>query len=65
MAGKPKEINLKVEFNPGTMKYEPVLPLRKAKKKIKFEWGSLIILIIMIILITLGFLLALKYKLIP
>lgn len=34
---KIKEISFQMEFNPGTMKYEPVLPLRKIKKKTKIN----------------------------
>ncbi|MEK6830048.1 MAG: hypothetical protein AABY15_08075 [Nanoarchaeota archaeon] len=64
MAKEIKEIKVPMEFNPGLEKYEPVLPLRKAKNKIKFEWGFLITLIIGALIILGLFLLALKYGLI-
>jgi uncharacterized integral membrane protein len=52
---KKKEISLPMKFNPGTMKYEPVLPARKAKKHekidIKIKWFWIILLILIIILL--------------
>ena len=29
---KIKEIKLKMKFNPGTMSYEPILPMKKRKQ---------------------------------
>ncbi len=29
---KLKEIKLKMKFNPGTMSYEPILPIKKPRK---------------------------------
>ena len=51
-----KFVNLKMEFNPGTQKYEPILPLKKVKNKIEVDWKFIITLIIAII-ILLGILL--------
>ena len=50
---KTKFVNLKMEFNPGTQKYEPVLPLKKKKENVKkrIEWIDLIMIIIMIIIV--------------
>jgi len=62
---KVKEINLPMKFNPGLEKYEPVLPLRKVNKKIKIEWWVIIALMILALAILAGFLLLLKYGLIP
>lgn len=59
---KIKEINLPMKFNPGTLKYEPKLPLRKTNEKIplknKLKW-ILILILIMILLVVLLFLLTL------
>ncbi len=60
---KVKEIKLPMRFNPGLEKYEPVLPLRKADKNIKFDVRGLIWLFILIIVITL--LIALLSKYVP
>jgi len=60
---RTKEIKFPMKFNPGTMKYGPELPLRKKKAKIKFKWWAVITLIIIILIITIGALLALKYGL--
>ena len=61
---KTREIKPKMEFNPGVQKYEPVLPLRKVKDKIKFDLVGLIVSIIGL-LILLGILLwALQNRLI-
>ena len=62
---KIKEIKLPVKFNPGTQKYEPILPLRKTNKKleIKTNWKWIIILVISVIIVVGGILLALKYGL--
>ncbi len=60
---KVKEIKLPMEFIPGKMKYEPILPAIKTNKKInvKLSWKWLMWLIIGII-ILLGFILILlKY----
>jgi len=45
---RTKLIEPKMEFNPGTQKYEIVLPLKKTKSKIKpkIDWRGIIILII-------------------
>ncbi|MFH1327086.1 MAG: hypothetical protein ABIH59_03090 [archaeon] len=40
---KTKEIKLPMKFNPGTQKYEPVLPIIKKGKTLKMEkvgWGG-------------------------
>ena len=64
MAKKAKEIKPVMKFNVGLQKYELVLPLRKKKTKMEFEWKPLIILIIGL-LILLGLLFwALKSRLI-
>lgn len=53
---KRKNINVSMEFNPGTMKYEPVLPLRKEREnKVSFDWKWVIILLILITLFFLFF----------
>jgi len=52
---KIKEIKLPMKFNPGASKYEPILPARKADKKLEvpFNW-KWIISIILIIAILIG-----------
>jgi|TARA_Y100000034_G_C6747045_1_gene331839 hypothetical protein len=54
---KFKEIKLKMEFNPGTQKYEPKLPILKKGIKIKkwFDWQFMVFLILAVILISLSF----------
>ena len=39
-----KEIELPLEFNPGLKKYEPTLPTRKTRKKLKvgIDWKWII-----------------------
>ena len=37
MKKKTKEIQLPTRFNPGTMKFEPILPLKKTNKKVKLK----------------------------
>ncbi len=37
MKKKTKEIELPLDFNPGTQKYEPVLPVRKKGKKLRLK----------------------------
>ncbi len=51
---KIKEIELPMEFNPGLKKYEPVLPVRKTRKKLKVEadWRWIIYIIVSVILLT-------------
>lgn len=46
---KLKDIKPIMKFNPGTQKYEPQLPLRKGRSKIKINWLLVIILIILFI----------------
>ncbi len=60
-----KIIEPKMEFNPGTQKYELVLPLRKTGKKVKIKvsWKWIILLIIALIILIGASLLALKYGL--
>ncbi len=54
---RTKFIEPKMEFNPGTQKYEPVLPLKKTGKKVKIKMSlinkiiGITILALMIILI--------------
>ncbi len=50
---KKKVIELKTEFNPGTMKYEPKLPLREKSVKGKTNW-ELIIILLIILVISIG-----------
>ena len=47
---KVRELKLKMEFNPGREKYEPVLPLRKAgrKDKVKLNLKELLILVLIL-----------------
>ena len=47
---KVRELKLKMEFNPGQEKYEPVLPLRKAgrKDKVKLNLKELLILVLIL-----------------
>lgn len=49
-----KEIELPMEFNPGTKKYEPVLPLKETQKKLnqKIGWKYIILITIGMILLT-------------
>ena len=51
---KIKSVELPVEFNPGLKKYEPVLPVRKTRKKFKaeFDWKWIIIILISIVILT-------------
>jgi len=63
MEKKTKEIKLPMDFNPGTQKYEPILPLRKTREKVKIDIKPIIILIIALLILFGGFLLALKYNL--
>ena len=58
---KTREIKLPMRFNPGTQKYEPVLPLRKTGKevKVKMDLKDIIIGITLLILLTI-FIIALK-----
>jgi uncharacterized membrane protein len=51
---KTKEIKLPMEFNPGTEKYEPRLPVRKTKENVKKRIDNKFDLIIIIILIIFG-----------
>ncbi|MEX2017376.1 MAG: hypothetical protein WD876_02795 [Candidatus Pacearchaeota archaeon] len=46
-----KNIKLKEEFNPATIQYEPVLPVKKSKTKLKvrLNWKVISILIIIIL----------------
>ena len=48
---KKKEIKLPTEFNPATQKYEPILPLKKSKKKLTFNWIKFMLIILVIIII--------------
>ena len=52
---KARMINLPMEFNPGTQKYEPELPLKLSNKKRKIDINWFGLFIIMLI-ITLGML---------
>ena len=66
---KKKNIKLikpKMEFNPGTQKYEPVLPLKRIGKKfeVKINLKWIILLIITLIILIGLILLALKNELI-
>ena len=57
---KSRTINLPMKFNPGTVGFEPDLPLRNAEKtgkKEKYSWFWIILIIIIIIL----FLILLSY----
>jgi hypothetical protein len=49
---KLKEIKLQMKFNPGTLKYEPVIPVKKTGEKIssklKIKWILIIILIMIL-----------------
>ncbi|MBI3623069.1 hypothetical protein HY212_03240 [Candidatus Pacearchaeota archaeon] len=59
MNEKTKEIQLPTKFNPGTMKFEPILPLRKTNKKVKLNvnwWFIIAIIIGAIVLLLIGFL---------
>ena len=51
---KTKQFELPVEFNSGLQKYEPILPLRKTKGKIKIRmsWGDIVTFIIILIIIA-------------
>jgi hypothetical protein len=51
---KNKEIKLPMKFNPGTQKYEPILPLKKTdeKLKIKINLKEIIIATTLIILMV-------------
>jgi hypothetical protein len=52
---KIKEIKLPMEYIPGRL-YQPILPLRNVKTKIKINWKLLIkVLIIVLILGTIYF----------
>ncbi len=64
MAKKTKEIKLPVEFNVGTMKYEPLLPLRKIREGVKkrIELRDIIALIIMLIIVGIIGALLIYYK---
>ena len=62
---KIKKIKPQMEFNVGLQKYEPVLPLKKSKNKVKVNWWVIVILMVIILLIATGAFLALKYGLIP
>lgn len=63
---KKKIIQLPVEFNPGTMRYEPKLLLRRLgrKPRIKIDWKFIVILIILVGFMFILFLIILK-KYIP
>ena len=55
---KTREIKLPMRFNPGTQKYEQVLPLKKSNKKLKIDsdWrGIITVTILLIILLTIFF----------
>jgi len=47
-----KEIELPMEYNPGLHKYEPILPMKKTKRKLKIEvdWKWVVWTIISVIL---------------
>ena len=64
MAKKTKEIKPNMEFNPGTMKYEPVLPLRKTKKNVRkrIELKDIIALIIVLIIVGIVGAILIHYK---
>lgn len=58
---KTREIKLPMRFNPGTQKYEPVLPLRKIGKKVKIKLKLRdIIMMIVVLIMILIFIIALK-----
>ena len=41
-----KELILPMKFNPGLMKYEPDLPVRKSGIKIKFSWIKFLLILL-------------------
>lgn len=59
---KKKVIELPQKFNPGTMRYEPILPIRKTDKKlrVKINWKLIIALIILLSILLAIFFIALK-----
>lgn len=48
---KVKNIELPMDFNPGTMKFEPRLPIRKGKnkEKVNLKWFWIVIAVILIL----------------
>lgn len=50
---KKKEIKLRTEFNPATIKYEPTTPIKKGKLKVKirFNWKIVLTLVLVILLL--------------
>jgi len=51
---KLKEVEFKMRFNPGTQKYEPVLPLRKkekCEKIVKISWFWIILLVVLVLIL--------------
>lgn len=61
---KAKFITPEMEFNPGLQKYEPMLPLRRGKEKVKkrIELGDMIDLIIMLVIVGIVIFLLVKYQ---
>ncbi|MBD3252508.1 hypothetical protein GF386_02150 [Candidatus Pacearchaeota archaeon] len=52
---KDKEISFSMKYNPGTAKYEPELPLKRGRPKIKINWFWVLIILIVLILCSLLF----------
>jgi len=51
---KTKEIRLPTRFNPALQKYEPILPVKRKGKEIKFKdaWQWILIILICAVLLT-------------
>ena len=50
-----KEIKLPMKFNPATAKFEPELPVRKTRKKFKLKMSWLLLLILLIAILSMGY----------